>query len=387
MDLSYRQGRGMRYHRCLRQEPSCPVKMSNVARFEIDYTRVLDPQGKVVGDLPAFARDPAALIALYRAMVLTRAFDAKAVALQRTGRLGTFASSLGQEAVAVGIGATMMADDVLLPSFREQGAQFLRGVTMTELLLYWGGDERGSDFAGPRQDFPICVPVGTQAPHATGVALAFQLRGEVRAAVCVIGDGATSRGDVYEAMNFAGVRRLPLVFVVNNNQWAISVPRAQQSAAETLAQKAVAAGFPGRQVDGNDVIAVRTVLEQALARARGGEGPTLIEALTYRLSDHTTADDATRYRDDAEVSARWQEEPVVRLRAYLVEVGAWGKEDEETLLADCDAEVEAAVEAYLATPPLPPAAMFDHLYAELPRELEAQRQEVAGSADEKDAST
>jgi pyruvate dehydrogenase E1 component alpha subunit len=361
--------------------------MSKVATFEIDYTRILDPQGRVVGDLPAFAHDPAVLADLYRAMVLTRAFDAKAVALQRTGRLGTFASSLGQEAVAVGIGAAMAGDDVLLPSFREQGAQFLRGVTMTELLLYWGGDERGSDFAGPRQDFPICVPVGTHGPHAAGVALAFQLRGEARAAVCVIGDGATSRGDVYEAMNFAGVRKLPLVFVVNNNGWAISVPRARQSAAETLAQKAVAAGFPGEQVDGNDVIAVRAALEEALARARAGGGPTLVEALTYRLSDHTTADDATRYRDDAEVSARWKEEPLARLRAYLVEAGSWGKEDEEALLADCDGQVEAAVEAYLATAPLPPQSMFDHLYAELPRELEAQRRALVRTLDEKDPPT
>jgi pyruvate dehydrogenase E1 component alpha subunit len=360
--------------------------MSKVASFEINYTRFLDPQGQAVGNLPSFAQDPATLIELYRAMVLTRAFDAKAVALQRTGRLGTFASSLGQEAVAVGVGAAMAADDVLLPSFREQGAQFRRGVTMTELLLYWGGDERGSDFAGPRQDFPICVPVGTQAPHAAGVALALQLRGEARAAVCVIGDGATSRGDVYEAMNFAGVRRLPLVFVVNNNGWAISVPRAQQSAAETLAQKAVAAGFPGRQLDGNDVIAVRAVLDETLARARAGEGPTLIEALTYRLSDHTTADDATRYRDDTEVSARWKEEPVARLRTYLVEIGAWGKDDEEGLLADCDREVEAAAEAYLATAPMPPSAMFDHLYAELPRELEAQREALSQSSDEGDIS-
>jgi pyruvate dehydrogenase E1 component alpha subunit len=149
----------------------------------------------------------------------------------------------------------------------------------------------------------------------------------------------------------------------------------------------VAAGFPGEQVDGNDVIAVRAALEEALARARAGGGPTLVEALTYRLSDHTTADDATRYRDDAEVSARWKEEPLARLRAYLVEVGSWGKEDEEALLADCDAQVEAAVEAYLATPPLPPQSMFDHLHAELPRELEAQRRALARTLDEKDPPT
>src|SRR6516162_10010411 len=262
-------------------------------------------------------------------MVLTRMFDAKAVALQRTGWLGTYASSLGQEAVGVGLAAAMRPDDVLLPSFREHGAQIWRGVSLKELFLYWGGDERGNDFAGPREDFPNCVPVGSHASHAVGVALAFRLRGEPRAAVCVFGDGATSKGDVAEALNMAGVWKVPAVFVINNNGWAISVPRERQSAAATLAQKAIAAGMPGEQVDGNDVIAVRMVAERALARARRGEGPSLIEAVTYRLSDHTTADDASRYRDDAEVSRHWPEEPVARLRNYLIKVGVWGREKED----------------------------------------------------------
>ncbi len=351
--------------------------MTKVAAFEIEHSAFLDAEGRVLQALPHFAQDPENLIALYRAMVLTRAFDAKAVALQRTGRLGTYGSSLGQEAVAAGIGAAMAPEDVLVPSFREQGAQILRGVTLVELLLYWGGDERGSDFAGPRQDFPVCVPVGTHAPHAAGVALALQLRGAARAAVCVFGDGATSKGEVYEAMNFAGLRKLPLVFVVNNNQWAISVPRARQSAAETLAQKAVAAGFAGEQVDGNDVIAVREAVARALEKARAGGGPTLIEAVTYRLSDHTTADDASRYRDDAEVSAHWKREPIARLRDYLVAAGHWSKDDEEALLAECNDKIEAAAEEYLAIPPLPPQSMFDHLYAELPRALAEQRAALA----------
>ena len=312
-------------------------------------------------------------------MVLTRTFDAKAVALQRTGRLGTFASSLGQEAVAVGIGAAMQPNDVLLPSFREQGAQFIRGVSMVELLLYWGGDERGSDFAGPREDFPICVPVGTHAPHAAGVALSFQLRGENRAAVCVLGDGATSKGDVYEAMNLAGDWRLPVVFIVNNNEWAISVPRQAQTAAETLAQKAVAAGFRGEQVDGNDVIAVRDVVERALSRARDHGEPSLIEALTYRLSDHTTVDDASRYRDDAEVSARWKEEPIARLRTHLVESGLWDKEQEDSLLADCNKRVDEATEQYLEIEPQAPESMFDYLYADLPDALADQRASLLGA--------
>jgi pyruvate dehydrogenase E1 component alpha subunit len=354
--------------------------MTEIASFAVEYSRFLDPDGRTVQPLPAFAQDPAELIPLYRAMVLTRSFDAKAVALQRTGRLGTFASSLGQEAVMAGIGTAMRPEDVLLPSFREQGAQFLRGAAMTDLLLYWGGDERGSDFAGPREDFPICVPVGTHAAHAAGVALAFQLRGEARAAVCVLGDGATSKGEVYEAMNLAGVWRLPVVFVVNNNQWAISVPRERQTAARTLAQKAIASGFVGVQVDGNDVIAVRDAVERALEQARSGGGATLVEAVTYRLSDHTTVDDASRYRDDAEVSAHWKDEPILRLRKYLTDAGAWSKEDEERLIADCGEEVEAAAEAYLATPAQPAESMFDWLYAELPGDLAEQRAALVAEA-------
>jgi pyruvate dehydrogenase E1 component alpha subunit len=335
---------------------------------------VLDRDGNLAGPMPEFARDPAELLRLYRTLVLTRTFDTKAIALQRTGRLGTYASSLGQEAVSVGAAAAMAKSDVLVPSFREHGAQLWRGVTLKELFLYWGGDERGNDFAGPREDFPNCVPVASHAPHAVGVALAFRLRGEQRAAVCVFGDGATSKGDVAEALNMAGVWKVPAVFVVNNNAWAISVPREKQTAAATLAQKAVAAGIPGEQVDGNDVIAVRAVTERALARARQGLGPTLIEALTYRLCDHTTSDDASRYRDDAEVSGHWPAEPVARLRKFLTNSGHWGKDMEEALLHDCSSAVEGAAEAYLATPAQPISAIFDYIYAEIPAELAEQRE-------------
>jgi 2-oxoisovalerate dehydrogenase E1 component alpha subunit len=338
--------------------------------------RVLDVDGKVVGELPEFAHKPAELLRLYRALVLTRIFDTKAIALQRTGRLGTYASSLGQEAVSVGTAAAMQRDDVFLPSFREHGGQLWRGVTLKELFLYWGGDERGNDFAGPREDFPVCVPVGSHPPHAVGVALAFRLRGEPRAAVCVLGDGATSKGDFAEALNMAGVWQVPAVFVINNNGWAISVPRARQSAAETLAQKAVAAGIPSEQVDGNDVIAVRAVVERALARAWKGRGASLIEALSYRLCDHTTSDDASRYRDDAEVSRHWPAEPLVRLRNFLTTTGHWDKEKEEALLHECGNAVEQAAEEYLATPPQPVSANFDYAYAETPAEL-AERRDAA----------
>ncbi len=345
-----------------------------MAQFSISLTRFLDPSGQAIAPLPAFAQEPATLAALYRAMVLTRTFDTKAIALQRTGRLGTYASSLGQEAVAVGVAAAMRPSDVLLPSFREHGAQLWRGVSLKELFLYWGGDERGNDFAGPRQDFPNCVPVASHVPHAVGAALAFRLRRDKRAAVCVFGDGATSKGDFAEALNMAGVWKVPAVFVINNNGWAISVPVSGQTAARTLAQKAVAAGIPGEQVDGNDVIAVRAAVSTAIQRADRGDGPTLIEAVTYRLSDHTTADDASRYRSDAEVTPHWHAEPIARLRNYMVEKQIWDKSKEDALLRECSAAVEQAADEYLKTAPQEPATIFDRVYAHLPADLAEQRQ-------------
>ena len=347
--------------------------MTRVASFEIHHSAFLGRGGEVLQPLPGPLAEASTLEALYRWMTLTRCFDAKAVALQRTGRLGTYASSLGQEAVSVGIGHAMQRDDVLLPSFREHGTQLYRGVTLEELFLYWGGDERGSDFASCREDFPVCVTVGGHAPHAAGVGLALKLRGGGRAAVCVFGDGASSKGDVYEAMNLAGVWALPVVFVITDNQWAISTRRADQSGAETLAQKALAAGFAGEQVDGNDVVAVSHAVGAAVTRARAGGGPHLVECLTYRLADHTTADDASRYRDDAEVSEWWQLDPLARLRLYLSANAGWDKAAEKALLARCNEQVEAATQAYLDTPPQPPEAIFDFLFGALPADLEPQR--------------
>ena len=346
--------------------------MSVAGGFDIDHTAYLGPDGKSLQSLPDSLAGSATLEALYQGMVLTRAFDAKAVALQRTGRLGTYASSLGQEAVSIGIAHAMTPADVLLPSFREHGLQIQRGVKLEELFAFWGGDERGSAFIDQADDFPVCVTVGGHAPQAAGVALAFQLRAEPRVAVCVFGDGATSKGDVYEAMNVAGVWQLPVLFVVTNNQWAISTSRARQTAAQTLAQKAVAAGIHGEQVDGNDVLAVADVIGAALARARSGT-PSLVECLTYRLADHTTVDDASRYRQDSEVSAWWQNDPIARLRLYLIENAGWDKAREEALLEACTKQVEAAAETYLAAKPEAPEAIFDHLYAELPEPVAAQR--------------
>jgi len=350
-----------------------------IARFAVHRRGYLSADGRLLTTPPALATDLAALVPLYRAMVLTRTFDLKAVSLQRTGRLGTYAVSLGQEAVSVGVASAMRHADVLLPSYRDNGTLLWRGVKMEEILLYWGGDERGNLSSGPPHDFPFCIPVGSQAPHAAGVAYALKLRNEPRVAVCLLGDGATSKGDVYEAMNFAGVHKLPLVFVVNNNQWAISVPLKLQTAAQTLAQKAIAAGLPGEQVDGNDLIAVHAAATEAIAEARRGAGPRLIEALTYRLGDHTTADDAARYRPPQEVQMRWKEEPIARLRAYLVSQKAWGKAEEEQLASDCQRQVDAAVARYLATGPRAPETMFDHLFKDLPAAYAAQRHELKGA--------
>ena len=340
--------------------------------FHIDYLQLLSPDGRVSEVAGDVAQDRERLVAFHRAMTRARLFDSKAIALQRTGKLGTFASALGQEAIGVGVAAAMRAEDLLVPSYRDHAAQFLRGVTMVEILLYWGGDERGSDFAVPRSDFPICVPVGTQIAHATGAAYAFKLRREPRVAVSFIGDGGANNGGFYEALNMAGVWRAPLVVVINNNGWAISTPRTLGSAAETLAQKAIAAGIEGRQVDGNDVLAVHRAAGEAIEKARNGGGPTVIEALSYRLGDHTTADDASRYRDPESVRAAWEREPIARLRAYLLERGHWSKEQESALLKECGEEVESAASAYLSEPPQSCEAMFEHLFATLPRTMRRQ---------------
>jgi pyruvate dehydrogenase E1 component alpha subunit len=350
------------------------MPMKTVARFEVKYEQFLDPAGKVAGELPGFAQDTAEVVRMYRLMSLVRAFDARAVNLQRTGRLGTYASCLGHEATHVGAGAAMRDEDVMVPVYREYGAQFWRGVAMRDVLLYWGGDERGSDYARCREDFAWCVPIATQTLHAAGVAMAFRIRHEARCALAFIGDGGTSQGAFHEALNLAGARALPVVFVIVNNRWAISVPIERQTASRTLAQKAIAAGIPGMQVDGNDVIAVRHVVSEALERARRGEGPSVIEAMTYRLSDHTTADDATRYRKEQEVREAWAVEPLLRLRTWLTGLGAWDDDREAALRADSAREVEAAVEAYLATPKPPSDAMFDHLFANPPRPLLEQRE-------------
>lgn len=347
---------------------------ATVASFKIDFYQFLTADGELLSeDAPPLAKDLDELRSLYRAMVSTRAFDKKAVALQRTGKMGTYASCLGHEAAHISIGSAMRPEDCFAPSYREYGAQFCRGVKMSEVLTYWGGDERGSDFSGPKHDFAWCVPIATQCMHAAGAALAFKLRKEKRVAVATIGDGGSSKGDFLEAINAASAFQLPLVLVIINNQWAISVPRSKQNSAKTLAQKGIAGGLPSIQVDGNDMIACRWAMDKAIEQARAGKGPTVIEMITYRLADHTTADDARRYRADEEVENAWRQDPVKRLRKYLVAQGGWDDKQEATLLTAADKEVAAAVKEYQAVGKPSIESMFDYLYANLPVELQAQR--------------
>lgn len=348
--------------------------MKLAAQFEIEYLQYLAPDGKLLGELPAAVSDPKALVPLFKEMLFLRTFDAKAVALQRTGKLGTYPPALGHEAAQIGIGAVMRPEDVFAPSYRECGTQFMRGVKPRDVFLYWGGDERGNDFEIPRNDYPWCVPISTQMLMAAGAAMAFKLRGEDRVAVACCGDGGTSKTDFYAALNSAGAYRLPLVLCVINNGWAISVPRKAQTGAETLAQKGIAGGLYTLQVDGNDLIAVLEAMRRAHARARSGEGGSVIEFLTYRLHDHTTADDARRYRGEDEVKDAWTREPFIRLRTYLTGLGLWSEAEEKAWLDACTARVDEEINAYLETPVQPVEAMFDYLYADMPESIRRQRE-------------
>lgn len=355
--------------------------MTTVAQFDITFTQFLNDKGILVGTLPKFAEQDLALKELYKIMVLTRTFDKKAIALQRTGKMGTYAPINGQEAISTAIGHAMRPEDVFVPYYRDYAAQIQRGVKMSEILAFWGGDERGSQFACNSQDLPICVPIASQCLHAAGVAFAFQYRKEARVAVVCIGEGGTSEGDFYEAMNVAGTWNLPIVFVVNNNQWAISVPREMQTGTQTIAQKAIAAGFTGMQIDGNDILATRQTIGDAIEKARRGEGPTLIEAISYRLCDHTTADDATRYQPSQEVEAAKPKEPIARFKHFLIENKIWTSQEEEQLVIECAQKVEQAVEEYMNCKPQPVSSIFDYHYAELPEYLVEQRAIAMEEAD------
>ena len=340
-------------------------------RFQVDYLSILDSDGTLDDALdPGIPPDD--LRRMHRAMVLARRFDERMVRLQRQGRIGTFAPIKGQEAAQIGSVATLTPRDWMVPSFRETAAMLWRGWPIEQMLRFFAGYLEGGRPGPEQRDLPITIPVSTQLPHAVGLAYAAQYKDDDAVVMAYFGDGATSEGDFHEAANFAGVWHVPVVFVCQNNQWAISVPLKKQTHSRTIAQKALAYGFPGIQVDGNDLLAVFSATREAVARARAGQGPTLIECVTYRLGVHTTADDPTKYRSEDEVRAWEQKDPLTRLVPYLERKGLLTPGLEEAV----DAEIAAAVARFEATPPPDPLAIFDHVYAERPPHLERQRAEL-----------
>jgi len=341
-------------------------------QFPTERLSILDGDGKLDAKLdPKLA--PNDLKRLYRAMVLGRRLDERMLRLQRQGRIGTFAPIKGQEASQLGSAFTLEPTDWMVPSFRETAAMILRGWPIEKILALFAGRLEGGQPGPEQHDLPITIPVSTQLPHAVGIAYGIQYRGENAVVMAYFGDGATSEGDFHEAANFAGVWHVPVIFVCQNNQWAISVPLKKQTNSRTIAQKASAYGFPGIQVDGNDVLAVYAASREAVERARTGQGPTLIECVTYRLGVHTTADDPTKYRTDEEVKFWEQKDPLTRFRAYLEKKKLLEASVEEQV----DEEIARAVERFEAMPPADPLAMFEHAYAEMPQDLAAQRAEMA----------
>ena len=336
---------------------------------------ILDTEGRVDTDLMP-EMDPSRVRDLYRDMVLMRTFDSKALKLQRQGRMGTGPPIKGQEAIQAGVALAMGENDWLIPAFREHGIMVLRGVPLHLVFAYWAGDERGSSYPEDVRCFPVAVPVGSQWQHGTGVGLSLKLREEDAVAVTFGGDGSTSEGDFHEAVNCAGVFGTKTVFVIQNNQWAISVPLHRQTAAETLAQKAHAYGIPGIQVDGNDVFAVYAAATEAIERTRRGDGPYLIEAVTYRLGDHTTADDASRYRPDEELE-KWEgRDPILRLRRYLNDQGLWDDDQETVLLEEATGWVEGQVKILEEMEPQAPEEIFTSMYAAMPPHVVEQMQSL-----------
>jgi pyruvate dehydrogenase E1 component alpha subunit len=341
-------------------------------RFQVEYLSILDSDGNLDTSLePDISAED--LKRLYRGMLLGRRLDERMIRLQRQGRIGTFAPIKGQEASQIGAAFTLRPRDWMVPSFRETAAMLWRGWPIEKLLLLFAGYLEGGQPAPDQNDLPITIPVATQLPHAVGLAYAAQYRGDDAVVMAFCGDGATSEGDFHEALNFAGVWHVPAVFVVQNNQWAISVPLKKQTHSRTIAQKALAYGLPGLQVDGNDVLAVSAACREAVERARAGDGPTLIECVTYRLGVHTTADDPTKYRSAEEVEAWERKDPLTRFSAYLQKKNLL----EDGLAESVDAEIAAAVQRFEAFGPADPLTMFEHAYGERPANLEAQRKELA----------
>jgi 2-oxoisovalerate dehydrogenase E1 component len=332
-----------------------------------DMQQVLAPDGSVVGDVPNLADDE--LVELYRLMVRSRIFDRRAMAAQRQGRLGTYPMLEGQEAAQIGSAAALGESDFVYPAYREHGVQLARGLPIEVMLAYWRGLPATEWDVHRYQVMTHCVPIASHLPHAVGHAYAARLRGEDVVTAAYLGDGATSETDFHSGLNFAGVWKTPTVFVCENNSYAISVPYAKQTAAETIAQKAVAYGIPGVRVDGMDVLAVYAATKEAVARARAGDGPTLIEAVCYRYGPHATADDARRYRSEAEEKEWRDKDPIDRYRTFLHGRGLWDDDKEHEQLAAAETEIDVAMERLEAMVEPDRGDVVRHAYARIPHLL------------------
>ena len=328
--------------------------------FSISYMQVLDENGVVDTDLePSLSKEQ--LVELYRHMPWGRITDERMLKLQRQGRIGTFGPSIGQEAAHCASMFCMRDDDWFVGCFREHGARLMRGESLVKQLNYFNGYTEGNIGGNPR-NLPISVIVGAQSLHAVGLAYASKLKGEDSVAIVYQGDGATSQGDFHEALNFASVWNVPVIFLVQNNQWAISVPREKQTKSKSIAQKAIAYEMHGIQVDGNDPLAVYAATAEAAERARNGEGPTLIEAVTYRMMMHTTADDQYKYRTKEEEDSWKPKDPLIRFKKYMEDKGFWDNKAEEKLQAELKADCDAQVKEFESQPDFPRDVSFEHVF-------------------------
>lgn len=337
--------------------------------------RILDFNGEVVNkeDLPSLTEEE--LKYLYKTMLYTRMIDDKALSYQRQGRMLTYAPNTGQEAAQVGSAYAMEKEDWLVPAFRELGALLVRGVPLRNIYLYWYGNEWGSHMPEGVKVLPISVPIASQYQHAVGIGMANNIKEENNVAVTYVGDGGTSHGDFHEALNFASVFKAPVVFIIQNNQYAISVPRSKQTASKTLAQKAIAYDMPGILVDGNDIFAMYVATKEAVDRARRGEGPTLIEAYTYRLGAHTTSDDPTKYREDKEVEQWKPKDPLIRFKKYLLNKGVISEEWEKETLKELEKDVVSTFESIEDKSDTEIEDIFKYHYETMPPQLEEQLEE------------
>ena len=333
-------------------------------RPEPELVQLLTPEGERIEHSEySIDLNPDELQGLYRDMVLTRRFDAEAVTLQRQGELGLWASLLGQEAAQIGSGRAIRPDDYVFPTYREHGVAWCRGVDPLNLLGMFRGVNHGGWDPNENNFHLYTIVIGSQTLHATGYAMGVAKDGADSAVIAYFGDGASSQGDVAEAFTFGAVYNAPVVFFCQNNQWAISEPAERQSRVP-IYQRSAGFGFPGVRVDGNDVLAVLAVTRAALERARRGEGPTLVEAFTYRMGAHTTSDDATRYRT-AEEREEWQaKDPIARLKAYLTREGVADEEFYAAIEAESDALARRVREGVRAMPAPDPMALFEHVYAD-----------------------